>query len=199
MLFLPSQIPGSRCWISFSCKEISVDKLETYFTRISQHPAFRPKVLAVGVDRINPNLVSEALQQLNKVNLSSRGPDIASVYEKLPYVVCPDVEDSTAVLDRVREWMGLGANVIGGGRGATPQDIRAIGDRVFQEVFDAMEDRAKMEEDKCPKDWSHVQDRLKKTHNEPVLLAKDDLTRLQSHAERLIFNQEHLEKNAKDS
>ena len=43
-----------------------MDKLETAFLRLSQHPAFRPKVLAVGVDEICPNNVSDALKELNK-------------------------------------------------------------------------------------------------------------------------------------
>ena len=42
--------------------------------------------------------------------------------------------------------MSLGANVIGGGDGVSPLGIRAISQRVFMEVFDAMEDRAQRED-----------------------------------------------------
>jgi len=138
------KVPGSRCWISFSCKELSLDKLETAFLRLSQHPAFRPKVLAVGVDEISPNNVSDALKELNKANHQSRFKDV--VHEKLPYVVCPSLADGgrQPVLEKAREWMALGANIIGGGQGSGPEDIKAISNRVFQEVFDAMEDRAKL-------------------------------------------------------
>ena len=78
-------------------------------------------------------------------------------------MVCPSLGDGgrQPVLEKAREWMALGANVIGGGQGSGPEDIAAISNRVFQEVFDAMEDRAKLMEDDGPYDWDQVQDRLK--------------------------------------
>ena len=84
------------------------------------------------------------------VNHWSRFPGILN-YEKVPYVVCPNSQDPESkeihkILDRVREWMGLGANVIGGGEGVSQLGIRAISQRVFMEVFDAMEERAQRED-----------------------------------------------------
>ena len=51
------------------------------------------------------------------------------------------------VLDQVRKWIGLGANVIGGCCEVGPDDIRRIADKVTLELFDALEDRAKMEDE----------------------------------------------------
>ena len=96
-----------------------------------------------------PKLKEMCLFQITifSVNHWSRFPGILN-YEKVPYVVCPNSQDPEIhkILDRVREWMSLGANVIGGGDGVSPLGIRAISQRVFMEVFDAMEDRAQRED-----------------------------------------------------
>ena len=51
------------------------------------------------------------------------------------------------VLEQIRKWIGLGANVIGGCCEVGPDDIRRIADKVTLELFDALEDRAKMEDE----------------------------------------------------
>jgi len=167
------KIPGSRCWMSFKCRSggsetASGEALDQAFLKTADHPGFRFKVLAVGVDSVATEDITPALKILNKVNHWSRFPGILN-YEKVPYVVCPNSQDPESkeihkILDRVREWMGLGANVIGGGEGVSPLGIRAISQRVFMEVFDAMEERAQREDkDRNTRDeWAQVDERLKK-------------------------------------
>jgi len=166
------KIPGSRCWMSFKCRSgggetTSGEALDQAFLKIADHPGFRFKVLAVGVDGSAPEDITPALKIFNKVNHWSRFPGILN-YEKVPYVVCPNSSDGPEsyykILDQVREWMSLGANVIGGGDGVPPIGIAAISQRVFMEVFDAMEERAQLEDkDRNTRDdWAQVDERLKK-------------------------------------
>ena len=95
----------------------------------------------------------------------------------------------SSLLENLRTWIGLGANIIGGCCEIGPQDLKQasedylylnvpefwgftyynnllsqISDRVFLELFDAMEDRAKMEEASrnTHSDLDQIVERLKK-------------------------------------
>jgi len=175
-------IPGSRCWISFQCKEGGAttargEPIEEAFTTLAAHPGFRFKVLAIGANCVSPRDVESILTRLNTVNHWSKFPGVLN-YKKVPYVVYPNAGRSydpvakcftdekclQVVLDQIRKWIGLGANVIGGCCEVGPDDIRRIADKVTLELFDALEDRAKMEDEtrNTRDDWAEIEARLKK-------------------------------------
>jgi len=176
------EVPGSRCWISFQCREGGMstargEALEHVLTQLLLHPAFRFKVLAVGANCVHPKDVETILQQFNKVNHWSKWPSVLN-YEKVPYVVYPNAgrpydpvkkcfvneKHLGDILDNVRTWITLGANVIGGCCEVSPSDIRQIADKVFTELFDALEDRAEIQDRTRDNrdEWAQVQERLKK-------------------------------------
>ena len=179
---------SSRCWITFQCKEGGLttargEPLDEAFCQLVHHPGFRYKVQAVGANCVHPNDVVSILRTFNKVNHWSEWPSILN-YKKVPYVVYPNAGRKydpikkcftsdkclQSILDNVKSWMSLGANVIGGCCEITPADIRQISDRVFADVFDAMEDRAKLESAtrNTRDDWDRIQERLKKPSYEEL-------------------------------
>ena len=159
------------------------EALDDVFTRLTLHPGFRFKVLAVGANCVHPRDVETILRQFNKANHWSKWPSILN-YEKVPYVVYPnagrtwdavnkrylDEKCTRDVLDNVRTWISLGANVIGGCCEIGPSDIRQIADTVSLELFDALEDRADIEDKtrNTRDDWAQVQERLKKPSYEEL-------------------------------
>ena len=60
-----------RCWMSFKCRfggneTASGEALDQAFLKTADHPGFRFKVLAVGVDSVATEDITPALKILNK-------------------------------------------------------------------------------------------------------------------------------------
>ena len=180
-------IPGTRCWLSFQCQAGGMmtakgEPLDEVFMTLVQHPVFRSKVHAVGANCVHPRDVETILKQFNKSNHWSNFPEVLN-YQKVPYVVYPnrsswDPENKVFlndipidfILERIKQWLVLGANVIGGCCCVSPDDISKISEQVFLDVFDAMEERAKLEDQTRNKrdDWDQVEQRLKKPSYEEL-------------------------------
>jgi len=191
------ELPGTRCWISFQCRDGGMttargEPLDEAFCTLAHHPEFRYKVKAIGANCVHPKDVENILRQFNKVNHWSKFPNVLS-YNKIPYVVYPNSgrtfdpvkkcfasseKNLDAILDNLKLWMSLGANVIGGCCEIGPEDIKVIGEKVFLEVFDAMEERAKMEaagrNDRD--DWVRIQERLKKPSYEELKKKREQMS-----------------------
>ena len=116
------EFPGSRCWISFQCKNESStaknEPIEEAFKAVLEHPeALRVK--AIGVNCVKPSQVSELLKKMNSVNHWRSWPD-NDFFKKIPYVVYPNggqdwdakkkvwigVRDD--IIKHIKEWMMLG-------------------------------------------------------------------------------------------
>ncbi len=172
------EVPGARCWISFQCNDQGCtakgEPIEEAFRAILEHPeAIRVK--AFGMNCVKASSVTPMLEKLNKVNHWRAWPN-TDFFQKVPYVVYPNGgQDWDAVnkcwtgncddiLSHVKDWMILGANVIGGCCRIGPDVIKQIKNCILQHVYDVMKIRLEqVRADKRPIDqWSFHEKKLKK-------------------------------------
>ena len=143
-------VHGARCWISFQCKDDSHtargEPIEEAFVQLLNHPeALRIK--AVGVNCVKASNVTPILKRLNTVNNWQSWPD-NDYFTKIPYIIAPNGgEDWNAVEKRwvgeiddiichIREWMILGANVIGGCCRVGPPKIQLIKKEIMNNIYE---------------------------------------------------------------
>lgn len=179
-----AEIPGTRCWISFQCRDESRtakgELIEDAFRELLNHP-HALKIKAVGVNCVKPSIVTPLLKRLNTVNTWKEWPD-NDFYEKIPYIVYPNLgEDwdsskkiwkgnNEDIIRHVKEWMELGANVIGGCCKIGPDMIRRINEEITSNLYGVNKLRLKESRDnKRPiDDWAYVEKKLKRPIHEEL-------------------------------
>ena len=170
--------PGSRCWISFQCKdEIHTAKgepIDEAFNEIMNHP-LALKVKAIGVNCVKPSQVTPLLKRLNTVNNFKSWPN-NDFFQKIPYVVYPNSGEewdavnkcwngsSQELIKNIKGWMELGANVIGGCCRVGPELIEQIHEEIILNSHEVSLKRCQETRDnKQPLEtWSYIENSLKK-------------------------------------
>lgn len=124
LLSLLDEVPGPPAWVAFTCRDGERIADGTPLAEVATLAAAHPRVLGVGVNCTPPHHVSALLRALD--------PRPAGVH----LVVYPNIGDVWDAGQRrwVRsrrpadpaQWRHLGADVIGGCCGTTPQDIRRL-------------------------------------------------------------------------
>jgi homocysteine S-methyltransferase len=117
--------PGSKAWLSFSCRDGNRISDGTPFAAAAMVAASSPSIVAIGVNCSPPGYVEELLR-------ADMGGLPALAYPNLGSTWDPEAKvwrasgprpDFAALAPR---WRDAGASVIGGCCGTTPQDIAAI-------------------------------------------------------------------------
>ena len=116
-------------WISFSCKDgrhisdgTPIEKCAVFF-------ADHPTVFAVGVNCTAPQFISELIQSIKPKSGDKKivvYPNSGAVYhaESKTWSGLSDLSSCEAM---VKEWMDIGADIIGGCCGIGPSQIKAMG------------------------------------------------------------------------
>jgi homocysteine S-methyltransferase len=116
-------------WVSFSCKDgkhisdgTPIEKCAAFF---SSHPA----VFAIGVNCTSPEFISELIRSIKTKSGNKKivvYPNSGAVYhaESKTWSGLSDVSSCELM---VKEWMDLGADIIGGCCGIGPHQIKAMG------------------------------------------------------------------------
>ena len=168
--------PGTRCWISFQCKdEIHTAKgepIDLAFKEILNHP-LALKIKAVGVNCVKPSEVSPLLKRMNLVNNVKSWPN-NDFFQKIPYVVYPNsgeewdavnkcwIGSSQNLIRNIPEWMELGANIIGGCCRVGPALIQQIKEEIVFHSYEISLKRCQNSEKQPLETWSYVQKTLTK-------------------------------------
>lgn len=116
-------------WVSFSCKDgkhisdgTPIDKCAALF----EH---HPKVFAIGVNCTSPKFISELIRSV-KMNSGNKKiivyPNSGAVYHA-ESKTWSGLEDLPSCEIMAKEWIDLGADIIGGCCGIGPQQIQAMG------------------------------------------------------------------------
>lgn len=173
-----AEFPGARLWISFQCKDeahtAKGEPIEEAFKAVMNHPeALRVK--GFGVNCVKASLVTPILKRLNKVNHWSAWPN-NDFFKKVPYVVYPNGgQDWDAlnkkwtgkcddILSHIRDWMILGAKIIGGCCRVGPEMIGEIKTTILENVYEVSKLKLEMDrKDKRPLDlWEFHEQKLRK-------------------------------------
>jgi homocysteine S-methyltransferase len=130
-IVLSSILKNTRktAWISFSCKDgkhisdgTPIEKCAALFTH-------HPTVFAMGVNCTSPKHISELIQCIK----TRSGDKKIVVYPNSGAVYHPesktwsDISESFSCEVMAKEWMDLGADMIGGCCGVGPEQIKAMG------------------------------------------------------------------------
>jgi homocysteine S-methyltransferase len=116
-------------WVSFSCKD---GKHISDGTPIEQCAAFfahHPNVFAIGVNCTSPEFISELIRSMKTKSGKKKivvYPNSGAVYhaESKTWSGLSDVSSCELM---VKEWMDLGADIIGGCCGIGPDQVKAMG------------------------------------------------------------------------
>jgi homocysteine S-methyltransferase len=122
-------------WVSFSCKDgkhisdgTPIEKCAAFF---AQHPT----VFAIGVNCTSPEYISELIRSIKTKSGNKRivaYPNSGAVYHA-ESKTWSGLSDLTSCEIMVKEWMDLGADIIGGCCGIGPQQIQAMG-RIISKI-----------------------------------------------------------------
>jgi len=121
-------------WISFSCKDgkhisdgTPIEKCAAFFAR-------HPTVFAMGVNCTSPHYISELIQSI-KIKSGDKKivvyPNSGAVYHA-ESKTWSGLSDLSSCEVMVKEWMSLGADIIGGCCGIGPEQIKAMGKIIYQ-------------------------------------------------------------------
>jgi homocysteine S-methyltransferase len=115
-------------WISFSCKDGKHISDGTPIEKCAAFFAHHPTIFAVGVNCTSPKYISELLQSI-KTKLVDKKiiayPNSGAVYHA-DSKTWSGLSDLTACELMVKEWLNLGADIIGGCCGIGPEQINAM-------------------------------------------------------------------------
>jgi len=116
-------------WLSFSCKDgkhirdgTPIEKCVAFFTR-------HPTVFAIGVNCTSPEFISELIRSIKTKSGNKKivvYPNSGAVYhaESKTWAGLSDISSCELM---VKEWMDLGADIIGGCCGIGPHQIKTMG------------------------------------------------------------------------
>ena len=172
------EFPGTRCWISFQCKDnvhtAYGEPIDVAFKEIMNHP-LALKVKAIGINCVRPSQVSPLLKRLNTVNNAKTWPN-NDFFVKIPYVIYPNsgeewdavnkiwLGSSEDLIKNIKEWMELGANLIGGCCRVGPELIEQIHEEIVLNAHEVSLKRCHERRDnKLPiETWKYVENALQK-------------------------------------
>ncbi len=115
-------------WVSFSCKDgkhisdgTPIDKCAAFF-------AHHPTVFAIGVNCTSPEFISELIRSIKTKSGNKKivvYPNSGAAYHA-ESKTWSSLSDLSSCEIMVKEWMDLGADIIGGCCGIGPQQIKAM-------------------------------------------------------------------------
>lgn len=116
-------------WVSFSCKDGKHISDGTTIEECAAFFAHHPTVFAIGVNCTSPEFISELIRSIKTKSGNKKivvYPNSGAVYhaESKTWSGLSDVSSCELM---VKEWMDLGADIIGGCCGIGPQQIKAMG------------------------------------------------------------------------
>lgn len=125
---------NKSAWISFSCKDgkhicdgTPIEKCATLF-------AHHPGVIAIGVNCTSPEHISALIQSIKTTSGEKKivvYPNSGAVYHA-ESKTWTGLSDSSSCELMVKEWIGLGADIIGGCCGIGPEQIKAMGKIIYE-------------------------------------------------------------------
>ncbi len=121
-------------WISFSCKDGHHINDGTLIEKCAALFANHPTVFAIGVNCTSPQYISELIRSIKTKSGDKRivvYPNSGSVYHA-ESKTWSGLSDSSSCELMVKEWMALGADIIGGCCGIGPEQIKAMGKIIYQ-------------------------------------------------------------------
>lgn len=121
-------------WISFSCKDGKHISDGTPIEECAALLANHPKVFAIGVNCTSPQFISELIKSIKTKSGSKKivvYPNSGAIYHA-ETKTWSGLSDSSSCELMVKEWMDLGADIIGGCCGIGPQQISAMGKAIYQ-------------------------------------------------------------------
>lgn len=123
-------------WISFSCKDGKHISDGTPIEQCAAYFAHHPNVFAIGVNCTSPEFISALIRAI-KTNSPNKKivvyPNSGAVYhaESKTWTGLSDLSSCELM---VKEWISLGADIIGGCCGIGPEQIKAMGKIISQAV-----------------------------------------------------------------
>ncbi len=124
---------NKSAWISFSCKDGKHLNDGTPIEKCVALLAHHPSVFALGVNCTSPNYISELIQSIKTKSGDKKivvYPNAGAIYNAESKTWSGLLEPSACEL-MAKEWMDLGADIIGGCCGIGPGQIKAMGKIVY--------------------------------------------------------------------
>jgi homocysteine S-methyltransferase len=121
-------------WVSFSCKDEKHISDGTPIEECAALFAHHPTVFAIGVNCTSPQYISGLIRSIK----AKAGEKKIVVYPNSGAVYDPESKTWSALSEAsscerlVKEWMDLGADIIGGCCGIGPEQIKAMGKIIYR-------------------------------------------------------------------
>jgi homocysteine S-methyltransferase len=125
---------SKAAWVSFSCKDGKHISDGTPIEKCTALFAHHPTVFAIGVNCTSPEHISELIQCIKTRSGEKKivvYPNSGSVYHA-ETKTWSGLSESSSCEVMVKEWMDLGADMIGGCCGVGPEQIKAMGKIIYQ-------------------------------------------------------------------
>ncbi len=116
-------------WVSFSCKDGKHISDGTLIEKCAAFFAHQPTVFAIGVNCTSPEFISELIRSIKTKSENKKivvYPNSGAVYHA-ESKTWSGLSDLSSCELMVKEWMDLGADIIGGCCGVGPHQIKAMG------------------------------------------------------------------------
>ena len=120
-------------WISFSCKDGKHISDGTPIEQCAAYFAHHPTVFAIGVNCTSPEFISALIRSIKTKSGDKKivaYPNSGAVYHA-ESKTWSGLSALSSCETMVREWLGLGADIIGGCCGIGPQQIKAMGKFIY--------------------------------------------------------------------
>ncbi len=125
---------NKSAWISFSCKDGKHISDGTPIEKCAAFLVHHPRIFAIGVNCTSPNYISELIQSIKTKSGDKKivvYPNSGAVYHA-ESKTWSGLSDLSSCEVMVKEWMELGADIIGGCCGIGPHQIKAMGKIIYQ-------------------------------------------------------------------
>jgi homocysteine S-methyltransferase len=119
-------------WVSFSCKDDKHISDGTPINRCAAFFAHHPTVFAIGINCTSPQYISMLIKSIKTKSGDKKivvYPNSGAVYHA-ESKTWSSLADSSSCELMVKEWMDLGADIIGGCCGIGPEQIKAMGNTI---------------------------------------------------------------------
>lgn len=125
---------SKAAWVSFSCKDSKHISDGTPIEECAALFAYHPTVFAIGVNCTPPEYVSALIQRIKTRSGDKKivvYPNSGAIYNAETKTWSGQSESSSCEV-KAKEWMDLGADIIGGCCGVGPEQIKAMGKIICQ-------------------------------------------------------------------
>jgi len=123
-------------WVSFSCKDGQHISDGTPIEQCAAHFADHPTIFAIGVNCTSPEFISELIRSIKTKSGNKKiivYPNSGAVYHA-ESKTWSGLSDLSSCATMVKEWMDLGADIIGGCCGIGPEQITSMS-KAMVELF----------------------------------------------------------------